>query len=177
METSTKNRLVVGLLVFFIMIPSCLCFVIFRARTGTVEQQIAEISGSLSSEMDVAKTSAKMVADACLELIKTDQINQLMDCYGNEFFAATSKDEWKIILANIRDKLGILESYEMISWQARFPIAEATQGRRDTVIILVYKMQYSKHDDQEQITLFKKADSPSFKIIAHHFESSVLLRE
>ncbi len=59
METSTKNRLVVGLLVFFIMIPSCLCFVIFRARTGTVEQQIAEISGSLSSEMDVAKTSQK----------------------------------------------------------------------------------------------------------------------
>ena len=170
-DSSTRRlHLLVSALLFLVIILGC----------GTTNRA-EEMGKQLAKDSEQAKEQAQRLGDVSFLYRKTNQMDKLLGCYGEEFFEATSQEEWSQFLAGIDRKLGTLESYELQEWETRFQVAKESEnappGQVTTIVLLRYHTKYSKHEADENLTLIRGENDQSFRIVGHHIESKAFLLE
>lgn len=107
---------------------------------------------------------AEVVAKRYFELIKVRDFDGVLPLYSPQFFATTSKEKWLQDLRKVNERLGNLESYELVRWEIKNSLGTADRG---TFYLLHYKSTYERQSAIEKITLFKPASGGDIKILSH----------
>lgn len=92
--------------------------------------------------------------------------------YSNLFLESTSTEEWNRIKSLVNKANGKIISYEQTGWQVQKKAN--TSELSGTFVHYSYKIVYENGEGTETISLIKNSESPSFKIIKHHFTSTMI---
>jgi hypothetical protein len=126
------------------------------------------LSGFTEPKDDAESTMAEV-----FELIQLRDYESTLNYYSQTFFGAVSEDEWIGLLEHVNEKLGDLESYELLNWNVEKKMGPAT----GTYVQLVYRTQYSRYEAQEEIVFQKEVRGPDLKIVGHHIKSQGFLKD
>lgn len=146
-----------------------------KAITPLSKDAAKQLGTQLGEGFNAAKAEAQKVAEKCFDFLKSQKMDDYFSCYGEEFYQVTSKEEWGKYLAVFDEKLGTLESYELVNWQARVQLESADSKNTTTMVVLFYKTTHAKYKADETLTMMKKTDEKEFKIVGHNVESKELL--
>jgi hypothetical protein len=114
------------------------------------------------------KKEAQKVADDLYTLIDRGERQTILELYSDEFYEVTTREEWSRLLETVALKLGSYQQHELISWQTKSLVGTGGVG---TLAVFVYRVQYSKYDATETLTLFKSIGDSSFRIMGHQIKS------
>ncbi len=117
------------------------------------------------------KAAADEVMSEAYELIKVKDYDSVLDYYSEEFLLSTTEEEWLTVLNTVNEKLGDLQSYELVAWNLNMKKAGA-----DAYIRLQYDTQYERYEASETVSLVKIGGS-GFKINSHSVFSEGLSAE
>ncbi len=129
---------------------------------------ILSTCGFIGSKDDAESTVSKV-----FELIQERDYDSALNYYSNRFFGVVSEEEWIGMLEYVNEKLGDLESYELLNWN----VEKKMKPISGTFVRLVYKTQYTKYEAQENILLQQEGRGSDFRIIGHRINSPGFLKE
>ncbi|GAB5408624.1 MAG: hypothetical protein BalsKO_09890 [Balneolaceae bacterium] len=92
--------------------------------------------------------------------------------YSNLFLESTSTEEWERIKSLVNKANGKLVSYEQTGWKIQKK--KNSSELSGTFVHYSYRIVYENGEGTETITLIKNSEIPSFKIITHHFTSTMI---
>lgn len=116
-----------------------------------------------------SKKAAEQSADTLYETLGTGDIDAALDLYSDRFYQETSREDTRMFLHTILDRLGQYQSHELISWNVQ---KGANSQYIGTVTLLVYHVHYSNYDATEELTFF--GNSPP-QLVGHYVRSEGLL--
>ncbi len=120
------------------------------------------------------KAEAEHIVERYYKLIGEGNINAVLSLYSNRFFENTPEEKWTNMLTNVREKLGALETFHLVSWHVKDAASSEIIG---TYVSLLYEVQYSKYKATEEFTMVRPAGKSEFKIIGHTINSEGFLME
>ena len=120
------------------------------------------------------KTPAEEVMNKYFDAYKNDNFEIILNLYSEDFYKATSKDEWESMLKNIKKKLGNIESYKLAGWNLKNFVGISGSG---IYYNFTYQVKYKKYSAKETITLFKPKNKDEIKIRGHNIQSEGFLKE
>ncbi len=135
----------------------------FRTLAALLAATLISGCGLLES-----KEEAEQKADQFYYLIGQGKRDAILEFYSDEFYEATSREEWTRSLETVTLKLGNYQQHKLMSWQTKSLTGSDGTG---TLAVLVYRVQYSKYDATETLTLFKSIGDSAFRIMGHHIHS------
>jgi hypothetical protein len=112
-----------------------------------------------------SEKAAETAADKLFLEVSKGPSEKYYDLYSDDFYKATSKEEWKKIRESLKQKLGDYVSHQLINWNVK-------SFNLETTTVLTYKVTYSKYEATETLT-FKGGDQP--KLVGHFINSKGLL--
>lgn len=118
------------------------------------------------------KSVAESLASDLFEAIKVGDIEKALTFYSPEFLQHIPQEEWESILNSLDSKLGSFQSYELVTWHYKKQLHTSGTG---TIIVLQYKVTYSKYPATEVLTLFRPVGG-RFQILGHQISSIGLLK-
>ncbi len=94
--------------------------------------------------------------------------NKAISLYSEEFFTATSKEQWRQVLPALENKLGNYQSSHLSSWKYQ-------AGPQGGVIVLAYQVQYAKGQATETFSFRGTTEAGRMLIVGHQINSPALL--
>ncbi len=134
---------------------------------------LAFVTGCGLSSFTDPKDDAESTMAEVFELIQVRDYESTLNYYSQNFFGVVSEEEWIGLLEHVNEKLGDLESYELLNWNVEKKLGPAT----GTFVQLVYRTQYSRYDAQEEIVFQKGVIGSDLKIVGHHIKSKGFLQD
>ena len=134
---------------------------------------LAFFTGCGLSSFTDPKDDAESTMAKVFELIQMRDYESTLNYYSQNFFGAVSEEEWIGLLEHVNEKLGDLESFELLNWNVEKKMGPAT----GTYVQLVYRTQYSRYEAQEEIVFQKEVRGPDLKIVGHHIKSRGFLED
>ena len=125
---------------------------------------IASFFGCASPQKNIEL--AKPVIDSYFTALKQKDFDKALSFYSPQFFKTTPRKEWKSALKKIISKLGTLQSYELV-----YSHSQPYYGT-SVLILLDYKVKYSKYTSKESFSLVKSLGSNKIKILNHIVSSA-----
>lgn len=117
---------------------------------------------------------ARAVVYKHYKYISQEQYQLAIDQYSPYFYEQTSKAKWKKTLAVLTKKLGDLNRYDIVGFQFNTGTTAFGTG---TIMSFQCKVNYSKYDADERISLFQGTNDKDYQIVGHNINSNGLLAE
>lgn len=124
--------------------------------------------------ISAAKDEAELVANAYFACIDRGDCEGALDLFSSQFYQQTSRDDWRVVLEKIEEKLGPLQSYELAQWRV---FKGSKGGLSGTMVQLHYQATYEKHPAQVSMVVHKPVGGNEFKISGMNINSAGLLIE
>jgi hypothetical protein len=112
-----------------------------------------------------SKKASEAIAEQLFLEVSKGPSEKYFDLYSDEFYKVITKDEWKKVRVNIKNKLGDYVGSKLENWNVK-------TFNMSTTTVLVYKVSYSKYEATEILT-FMGGDKP--KLVGHQINSKGLL--
>lgn len=119
-----------------------------------------------------AKNEAEPVAQAYFECIKGGDCEAALDLFSAQFYEQTPRDEWQRMIEKVQEKLGDLQSYELVQWSV---FRGSKGGLTGTMVQLQYQATYEEHPAQVSVVVHKPVGGSGFKIRGMNINSPGLL--
>ncbi len=117
------------------------------------------------------KQAAEQTAESLYLYLAIEDIDGVMGLYSDRLYQETSREDTRMFLNTLLDRLGQYQSHELISWDVSSQVNTQFMG---TVTVLVYNVHYS-HDDATETLTFLGSSPP--QLVGHFVRSDVLFRE
>ena len=113
------------------------------------------------------RDDAQKVADALFQELANGVSERYLDFYADEFYEATSIEEWRKLRENLGSVLGSYQSHELLNWKVMSNIGS------ESTTVLIYHVTYAEQEAQETLTFFR-SETP--RLVGHHinFDAAVL---
>jgi hypothetical protein len=118
-----------------------------------------------------ATREAQALADRLFQARGNGSGEAALAFYGDPFFAATPKDDWVRLTANLDRKLGRPESHSLEGW---YVSVNRSAGVSGTYVTHNSRVHYAKADGVETIVVWKPRGG-QVEIVGHRFDSPALL--
>jgi hypothetical protein len=137
---------------------------------------IVSLAGALLSGcgMGEAKGEAELVAQAYFGCIQKTDFDGAMELFSTKFFQATPREDWRAMQEKIGEKLGKLQSYNLVRWNV---FKGKKSGLSGTIVELGYEATYEKYPAQVLMVVYKPVGGEEFEIISMNINSQGLLLE
>lgn len=138
---------------------------------------IVGLAGTLLSGcgMREAKGEVELVAQAYFDCIQKADFDGAMELFSAKFFQATPREDWRAMQEKIGEKLGKLQSYNLVQWNV-FK-GKKPGGLSGTIVELGYEVTYEKYPAQVLMVVYKPVGGEEFEIISMNINSQGLLLE
>ncbi len=114
------------------------------------------------------KQAAKQTAESLYLSLALGDIDGVLDLYSDRLYQGTSREDTRMFLNRLLDRLGQYQSRELIV------STQANTQFMGTVTVLVYNVHYY-HDDATETLTFLDSSPP--QLVGHFVRSDVLMRE
>lgn len=120
---------------------------------------------------DKEKILADSIINNFYHYIDSNDYNNIMNLFSDEFFKVTPEKSLKEIFLKTKKDLGIFKNYELTDWQTNR--IEGTNPR--TEYLLTYEVTYSNFKAQEIFSLVKEGKIP--KIVGYEVRAPQYLKK
>jgi len=122
-----------------------------------------------------AKGDAELVAQSYFDRTRNHDYDAAMGLFSDSFFKQTARDDWRLMLEKIDQKLGPVQSYKLIGWH----VFQGTRvgGISGTTVDLSYEAKHEKYPAQVLIVVNKPPGGREYRIVSMNINSPGLLLE
>jgi hypothetical protein len=126
------------------------------------------INCKLTNKQDAIKIIQKYY-----EALKNDDYESISFFFSNEFYNITPKEKLLSILKQLKEKLGNVENFELISSKINHLVGT---GKSGTYFYFTYSTKYTKYSSTEIFKLYKPLNSENIKIDQYDVRSDGFLK-
>lgn len=120
------------------------------------------------------KSLGEKVTMLYYEAFKKNDYDTILNLYSKDFYKTTPQNEWKDTLLKVKNKLGNILNYELISWKIKRYRGIGIGG---IYYNFVYNVKYSNYLATEKITLYQLNNNDEIRILGHDIQSGGFIGE